>query len=353
MTDPSTELTLALEAWQDRALAELAVVEEPPALDAWHRAHLGVSGEANRWKRSIGRVAPDGRRAFGQAIHHVQGALEAAYEVAQARVAAAAMERRLRAERVDVTLPGRRRPSGGLHPATRTLRQIRHTFRAMGFTVFESPHVETDYANFEALNMPPHHPARDMQDTFYVRGPGVEPGAVLRTHTSAGQIRAMQTLGPGPLRVILPGLCYRNEDVTTRSEMQFHQVEGLLVGPSVRMSDLKGVLLQFARATFGPEQQVRLRGSYFPFTEPSVEVDILCGLCWGDGCQLCKRTGWLEILGAGLVHPTVLANGGYDPATHRGIAFGMGVERLLMLQHAVDDIRHFFRNDLRFLAHFR
>ena len=249
---------------------------------------------------------------------------------------------------MDVSLPARPQRRGGLHPSAQAVREVVDVFAQLGFSVFESPHVETDFYNFEAANMPPHHPARDMQDTFFTTD-----GHVLRTHTTAGQVRAMRTLGPGPLRVVLPGLCYRNEDITTRSEMQFHQIEGLLVGPNVRMSDLKGVLMAYAKALFGASGEVRMRGSYFPFTEPSVEVDIGCTLCGGAGCRVCKYTGWLEIAGAGQVHPVVLAHGGYDPSENRGIAFGLGTERTLMLRHGIDDIRHFFRNDTRFLSHFR
>jgi phenylalanyl-tRNA synthetase alpha chain len=217
----------------------------------------------------------------------------------------------------------------------------------MGFSTFESRHTELDEYNFELLNMPPEHPARDMQDTFYLSD-----RTVLRTHTSAGQVRAMRLYAPEPVRVILPGLCYRHENITTRSEIQFHQIEGLMVGKTVRLSDLKGVLLRFARQAFGKDQRIRMRGSYFPFTEPSVEVDIRCTLCAGRGCRVCKHSGWLELLGAGLVHPVVLQNGGYDPQRVRGIAFGMGIERMVMLQYGIDDIRHFFQNDLRFLRQF-
>ncbi len=337
-----------LDAYRLAAIDELESAADKSAIDAWYRKHLSSSGQANQFKRQIGKLPPEERRGFGQAVNEVVKNLQDIYDNRHKESEAAALAQRLAGEKVDVTLPSRQRRRGGLHPLTQTLREIYQVFLGMGFTVYESPHVELDYFNFEALNMPPHHPARDMQDTFYVNE-----SVLLRTHTSAGQIRAMQKLGPGSVRVILPGLCYRNEDVTTRSEMQFHQVEGLLVGPDVRMSDLKGVLLQFARALFGEDQAIRLRGSYFPFTEPSVEVDIRCTLCGGEGCRMCKYTGWLELLGAGLVHPTVLENGGYDATKNRGIAFGMGVERIVLLRHGIKDIRQFFRNDSRFLANFR
>lgn len=336
-----------VEGYLHEALTELAAVDGSAALKAWYQRHLAPSGQATAWKRRVGQVPPAERRAFGEAANRVARQLEQAYAERGEAVARDELAERLRTERVDVTLPPRAQPRGGLHPINATLREICAVFGEMGFAVYETPHVETDDFNFGLLNMPPHHPARDMQDTFYA-GDGV----VLRTHTSAGQIRAMRELGPGPIRVILPGLCYRNEDVTARSEMQFHQVEGLLVGPKVRMSDLKGVLLQFARRCFGDRQEVRLRGSYFPFTEPSVEADIRCTLCAGSGCRVCKHSGWLELLGAGLVHPVVLRNGGYDPDVNRGIAFGMGIERMVMLRHGIDDIRQFFRDDLRFLTRF-
>jgi phenylalanyl-tRNA synthetase alpha chain len=337
-----------VEKYRKAALNELSVADDERALEAWYRTHLSPTGQTNQLKRSIGRLSAADRRSFGQAINQLAKELESAFLHQREMIRTVVLAKRLTEERIDVTLPARRRRRGGLHPISRTLHEIYHIFLGVGFTVYETPHVELDYYNFHALNMPPHHPARDMQDTFYA-----SKEVLLRTHTSAGQIRAMEKLKPDPIRIILPGICYRNEDVTTRSEMQFHQVEGLLVGPSVRMSDLKGILLHFVRAMFGEEQQIRLRGSYFPFTEPSVEVDIRCTLCGGTGCRICKHTGWLELLGAGLVHPVVLKNGGYDPEINQGIAFGMGVERIVMLRHSISDIRQFFRNDLRFLANFR
>jgi phenylalanyl-tRNA synthetase alpha chain len=217
----------------------------------------------------------------------------------------------------------------------------------MGFQIFDSREVESDLYNFELLNMPPYHPARDMWDTFYINE-----RVVLRTHTSPGQIRAMQAYHPEPIRVILPGMCYRYEAITARSEIMFHQVEGLAVGTNITMADLKGVLVNFARRMFGEDRQVRFRCSHFPFTEPSVEVDMDCIVCDGQGCTICKHSGWLEILGAGMVHPQVLRNGGYDPEVFSGFAFGMGPERITMLKYGIDDIRYFFSNDLRFLEQF-
>lgn len=221
---------------------------------------------------------------------------------------------------LDVTLPGRTRPRGRLHVATQTLRAIAAIFADLGFQIYRSREVEDDLTNFELLNMPPHHPAHDMWDTFHTTTPGV----LLRTHTSPGQIHVMRELCPRPIRVILPGMCYRYEAITPRSEIMFHQVEGLAIGKNITMADLKGTIVAFARRMFGAQRQVRIRSSYFPFTEPSIEVDMDCIVCEGKGCSLCKRTGWLEIMGAGMVHPDVLRNGGYDPKCFSGFAFGMG-----------------------------
>jgi phenylalanyl-tRNA synthetase alpha chain len=228
------------------------------------------------------------------------------------------------------------------------MRRIVEVFARLGFQVYRSREVEDDLHNFELLNMPSHHPARDMWDTFHTTTPGV----LLRTHTSPGQLHVMRELCPGPIRVILPGMCYRYEAVTMRSEIQFEQVEGLAVGPSVTMTDLKGTIIAFARALFGEGRRVRIRSSYFPFTEPSIEVDMDCLVCGGKGCSLCKQTGWLEIMGAGMVHPLVLKNGGYDPERFSGFAFGMGPQRIAMLQYGLEDIRLFWGNDLRFLEQF-
>ena len=261
------------------------------------------------------------------------------------------LARSLEEGEVDVTLPGRTKPVGGLHPSTQTLRKFNQVWADMGFQVYRSRDVEDDETNFQLLNFPPHHPARDMQDTFYTTTPNV----ILRTHTSPGQIRAMRELGGNgtqPIRVILPGMCYRYEQITARSEIQFHQVEGLAVGRNIRMSDLKGTVTEFARRMYGANAQVRFRASYFPFTEPSMEVDVECFLCGGQGCRVCKYAGWLEIAGSGMVHPTVLQNGGYDPNVWSGFAFGMGPERVTMLMHGINDIRYFWGNDLRFLEQF-
>jgi phenylalanyl-tRNA synthetase alpha chain len=281
-------------------------------------------------------------------VNEIKKDLESAYDDQAADLKQAAQVESLVADRVDVTLPGRPRRPGRLHPATQTLREIYSILAEMGFQIYRSRDVETDDYNFTLLNMPPHHPARDMWDTYYTTVPGV----ILRTHTSPGQIHAMREYFPEPIRVILPGMCYRYEQITARSEIMFNQVEGLAVGRSITMADLKGTLVDFARRMFGPGRQVRFRASHFPFTEPSAEMDIDCILCDGEGCRVCKYTGWLEILGSGMVHPVVLRNGGYDPDVYSGFAFGMGPERITMLKHGIEDIRYFWGNDLRFLEQF-
>jgi phenylalanyl-tRNA synthetase alpha chain len=283
----------------------------------------------------------------GQVSNEVKTTLEEKFEARVAALKQAQFASALAHQRIDVTLPGVPVSLGRVHPSTQTLREIAAIFSDMGFQIFDSREVESDLYNFELLNMPPYHPARDMWDTFYINE-----RVVLRTHTSPGQIRAMQAYHPEPIRVILPGMCYRYEAITARSEIMFHQVEGLAVGTNITMADLKGVLVNFARRMFGEDRQVRFRCSHFPFTEPSVEVDMDCLVCGGQGCTICKYSGWLEILGAGMVHPQVLRNGGYDPEVFSGFAFGMGPERITMLKYGIDDIRYFFSNDLRFLEQF-
>jgi phenylalanyl-tRNA synthetase alpha chain len=316
------------------------------ALHGWKSTFL--TGALQKALSLIGGLPVGERKAFGQKANQVKEDLTRAYEAALAETKERALAKSLEADALDVTLPGRPSPRGRLHVSTQTLRRIYAAFADLGFQVYRSPEVEDDETNFGLLNMPEHHPARDMWDTFHTTTPGV----LLRTHTSPGQIHVMRQLCPRPIRVILPGMCYRYEAITTRSEIMFHQVEGLCVGTTVTMADLKGTLIAFARRLFGAERRVRIRSSYFPFTEPSIEVDMDCIVCAGKGCSLCKRSGWLEILGAGMVHPTVLRNGGYDPEHHSGFAFGMGPERIAMLTYAIDDIRQFWANDLRFLQQF-
>ncbi|MEJ2746682.1 MAG: phenylalanine--tRNA ligase subunit alpha [Anaerolineae bacterium] len=330
------------------SLAALKQVGETAVLETWYKETLGRKGSIYLMTRQVGQLTPEERPVFGKRINAVKQELEAAYEQRLAELRAAELQAHMTASAIDVTLPGRKQRHGRLHPATQTLREIYRIWGDMGFQVYRSRDVETDEYNFELLNIPQDHPARDMWDTFHTTMPGV----ILRTHTSPGQIHAMREYYPEPIRVILPGMCYRYEQVTARAELQFHQVEGLAVGKHITMADLKGTLTDFARRMFGENRQVRFRANYFPFTEPSAEMDVECILCNGDGCNVCKYTGWVEILGCGMVHPTVLRNGGYDPDIYSGFAFGMGPERIAMLKYRIDDIRYFWGNDLRFLEQF-
>lgn len=333
---------------ETQARAELAASVDEAALRGWQTRYFGDHGLMKAALARLGALPKDQRAAYGQAANRLKAALTADYEAALETVREAALQASLNAEPIDVTLPGRPARRGRLHPATRILRQITRIFGDLGFQVYRSREVESDELNFTLLNMPEHHPARDMWDTFFTE----RPGTVLRTHTSPGQIHVMRELAPQPVRVILPGMCYRNEAISARSEIQFLQVEGLCIGEGVTMADLKGVIAAFARRMFGEDRKVRIRSSYFPFTEPSIEVDIDWPEDDPNRDRLTKGTGWLEIMGAGMVHPTVLANGGYDPAMVTGYAFGMGPQRMLMLQHAIDDIRLFWQNDPRFLRQF-
>ena len=342
------DLAQSLASLEAAAQAELASVSDAATLEAVRVRYLGRKGSLATILRGLGDLEPAERPGAGKLANEVKRQLEAALEARQSALVAATRAAALAAERLDVTLPGRPVPMGRLHPSTRILRRICQIWADMGFQVYRSRDVETDEMNFELLNIPAHHPARDMWDTFYTTTEGV----LLRTHTSPGQIRVMRERCPEPIRVILPGMCYRYEQITARSEIQFHQVEGLAVGRHITMTDLKGTLISFAHRMFGPERKVRFRASYFPFTEPSAEMDVECVICGGPGCAICKHSGWLEILGCGMVHPRVLRNGGYDPAEYSGFAFGMGPERITMLYHRIEDIRYFWANDLRFLEQF-
>ena len=337
-----------LKTIEEDALATLAVAHDAAGLEGWRVAVLGRKGSLTHALRGLGQLPRDERPAAGAEANRVKDRLEAAFSAHQEVLQQAEIAATLAAEAVDVTLPGRPPSLGRIHPSNAVLRRIYAIFGQMGFQVYDAPDVELDEINFQLLNIPPDHPARDMQDTFYTKDPAV----LLRTHTSPGQIRAMRQFAPAPLRVILPGKCFRYEQVTARSEFMFHQVEGLAVGKGITMADLKGTLQEFANQLYGEGRQLRFRCSYFPFVEPGVEVDMDCILCGGRGCRLCKYSGWLEISGAGMVHPVVLRNGGYDPAIYTGFAFGMGPERITMLKHSIDDIRYFFSNDVRFLEQF-
>jgi len=349
-----------LEEIKDAALSSLKEVDVEDLLDQWKVTHLGRSSQIMDVFKNMGSIAKEDRGNVGRAANEVKIDLETALAEKEESLHQSALEHALIEEHLDVSLPGRAITQGRLHPVTQTLREIYRVFADMGFQVYRSREVETDELNFQLLNFPPNHPAREMQDSFYFRTEsdrGDNP-ILLRTHTSPGQIRAMQELtaenpeNPPPIRIILPGMCYRYEQVSTRYESQFTQVEGLAVGDNITFSDLKGTLSDFARRMFGKNVRARFRASHFPFTEPSAEMDIECFLCGGNGCQVCKKTGWLEILGCGMVHPVVLKNGGYDPERFSGFAFGMGPERITMLRYRIEDIRYFWANDLRFLEQF-
>jgi len=349
-----------LDQIEQDALAALNAVQDEDELQRWKVAHLGRSSPLMQTFDKLGSLPREERPAIGRRANQAKQALEAALEGRSEFLHQEAVLRSLEAERLDVTLPGRPVVRGRLHPATQTLREIYRVFAEMGFQVYRSREVETDEYNFQLLNFPPNHPAREMQDSFYIdtgKDRGENP-ILMRTHTSPGQIRAMREFSatnpdnPPPVRIILPGMCYRYEQVTARSEMQFNQVEGLAVGENITFGDLKGTLSDFARRIYGQNVRTRFRASHFPFTEPSAEMDVECFVCGGAGCSICKRSGWLEILGCGMVHPVVLANGGYDPERYTGFAFGMGPERITILRHRIEDIRNFWANDLRFLEQF-
>jgi len=333
-----------IRAEAERAVAAAASLEE---IEAVRVRFLGRKGELTQILRRMGALPAVERPVIGQRANEIKEKLEEALAARSAVLREQELRRRLEAEAVDVTLPGRPVLLGSRHPLNIIREEIEAIFLGLGFSIVQGPEVELDYYNFEALNLPKDHPARDMQDTFFI-----SEEILLRTHTSPVQVRTLERLAPQlPVKIIAPGKVYRRDDDATHSPM-FHQVEGLAVDTNIRFSDLKGVLLTFAREMFGPKTRLRLRPSYFPFTEPSAEVDISCVICGGEGCRLCKHTGWLEILGAGMVHPRVLAVSGYDPEQCRGFAFGMGIERIAMLKYGINDIRLFFDNDLRFLAQF-
>lgn len=324
----------------------IAAADDLRALDEVRVQFLGKSGLFTERLKQLGKLPADERKTAGQAINDAKQAFQSALEARKAALEAALLAQRLASERVDVSLPGRDAASGGLHPVTRTMQRIEAFFASAGFEVAEGPEIEDDFYNFEALNIPSHHPARAMHDTFYF-----DEHMLLRTHTSPVQIRHMQNAQP-PMKVIAPGRVYRCDSDLTHTPM-FHQVEGFLVDETVSFADLKGILNAFLHSFFERDDlEVRFRPSYFPFTEPSAEVDIQCVICSGQGCRVCKQTGWLEVLGCGMIHPEVFRHVGIDSEKYLGYAFGMGVERLTMLRYGVNDLRLFFENDLRFLKQF-
>ena len=324
---------------------DVAQAQDAAAVETLRVQYLGKKSQLSELSKRMGQLGEEERRAFGAELNAAREAITSSLNDRKNTLAEAALTARLLAERVDVTLPGRGQLPGGLHPVTRVMERIEDFFTRVGFTVADGPEVEDDFHNFEALNIPSHHPARAMHDTFYF-----DANRLLRTHTSPVQVRVMESQQP-PIRIVCPGRVYRCDSDLTHSPM-FHQVEGLLIDENVSFADLKGVIEDFLRVFFEKELQVRFRPSYFPFTEPSAEVDIQCVMCNGDGCRVCKQTGWLEVLGCGMVHPQVLKNCGIDPEKFQGFAFGMGVERFAMLRYGVNDLRLFFDNDVRFLRQF-
>ena len=336
-----------------RALTELEAVDGVEALEEWRVAFLGRRGELTQVLRGLSARPPGERRVVGAAANQAKEALEQGLSQRQQALRELEVDSRLASGAIDVTLPGWPTPSGGLHPTARTTRELCQVFGSMGFQVVEGPEVELDRYNFEKLNIPKHHPARDMWNTLwvdFVDEKGDRP-MLLRTHTSPMQARVMERRDP-PVRVIVPGKCYRYEATDATHEWQLTQIEGLAVDRGITFADLKGTLYEFARRVFGQERRARFRCDYFPFVEPGAEMAIDCFACDGQGCRICSDTGWIEIMGAGMVHPAVLEGVGYDPAVYTGFAFGIGVERVAMLKHGIDDIRHFYANDLRFLGQF-
>jgi phenylalanyl-tRNA synthetase alpha chain len=334
-----------LEALAAEAKAAIAAAEDGQALEQLRVDYLGKKGQITALLKGLGKLSAEERPAAGAKINVVKQELQDLIGASKTALESAAVEARLSEETIDVTLSGRGQSSGSIHPVTRTKERIEDFFSSIGFETVEGPEIEDDYHNFEALNIPAHHPARAMHDTFYI-----DETTVLRTHTSPVQVRVMETQEP-PLRIVCPGRVYRCDSDLTHTPM-FHQVEGLLIDEHTSFADLKGVIEDFLRMFFEKELQVRFRPSYFPFTEPSAEVDIQCVNCGGDGCRVCSQTGWLEVMGCGMVHPRVFEYSNIDTEKYTGFAFGMGVERLAMLRYGVNDLRLFFDNELRFLEQF-
>ncbi len=333
---------------EQSALQALGSIQDEAGLEAWRVTYLGRSAPLMQVFDQLGKLSKEERPVIGRRANEVKRALETAYTQRLTDLQQSALQRSLQSDRLDITLPGRALPLGRMHPANLSLREVIRAFADMGFQVYRSPEFETDEFNFGLLNMPPHHPARDMWDTFYTNMPNVS----LRPHTSPGQIYVMRQYAPEPIRAILPGMCYRYEQISARKDIEFNQIEVLAVGQNITMGDLKGTIADLARRLYGQDIRTRFRASYFPFTEPSAEYDFECLICGGKGCAVCAGTGWVEIGGCGMVHPIVLQNGGYDPQEFTGFAAGLGTERILMLKHRIEDIRHFWTNDMRFLEQF-
>ncbi|WP_085523177.1 phenylalanine--tRNA ligase subunit alpha [Tuberibacillus sp. Marseille-P3662] len=338
-----------LQALKSEALQAIQQAEQLSQLQDIKVTYLGKKGPITEILRGMGKLSKEERPVIGQMANDVREAIQAALDEKHATLEQARIEEQLAEQAIDVTLPGRPVNQGSQHPLFTVIEEVEDLFIGLGFSVAEGPEVETDYYNFEALNLPKNHPARDMQDSFYLTEE-----ILLRTHTSPVQARTMEAYnGQGPVKVICPGKVYRRDTDDATHSHQFTQIEGLYVDKNVRLSDLKGVLTVFVKQLFGEDRDVRLRQHYFPFTEPSVEMDISCFKCGGSGCPVCKHSGWIEILGAGMVHPNVLRMSGFDPEVYTGFAFGMGPERIAMLKYGVDDIRHYYTNDQRFLKQFK
>ncbi len=336
----------ALEQIRQTVAAELNAAHDLKALDALRVKFLGKKGELTAILKQMGKLSAEERPVIGQLANEVRADIEKRMENRAAALKEELLNLRLAAEKIDVTMPGTKSPIGKQHPLSMVLEEIKEIFLGMGFDVASGPEVELDYYNFEALNLPKDHPARDTQDTFYITE-----NILLRTQTSPVQIRVMENQKP-PVRIIAPGRVYRSDALDATHSPLFHQIEGLVVDKNVTMADLKGTLTMFARRLYGEDAQIRFRPHHFPFTEPSAEVDFMCFACGGKGCRLCKGEGWIEILGAGMVHPKVLSNCGIDPEEYSGFAFGMGLERIVMRRFGIDDIRMFYENDQRFLNQF-
>lgn len=342
------QLTRDLQDLAAETAGAVAAAADVAALDAIELDVLGKKGRLTGVLRGIGALPAEDRPKVGAVANTVRAGIEAAIAERRAVLASVELDSRLAAEAIDVTMPGRPILRGSHHPSIRAMDEIARIFRQFGFEVYESPEIEDDVHNFQDLNIPPDHPARDLWDTLYVD----MPGHLLRTHTSPGQIHVMRTVKP-PIRALLPGRCYRYEAIDASHASEFFQVEGLMVDEGTTLGDLRGLLDAFAHAMFGADKKTRFRPGYYPFTEPSVAFDVECLVCGGAGCPVCGRSGWLTILGAGMVHPVVLRNGGLDPERYQGFAFGMGPERIWMLRHRITDLRLFLENDLRFLGQFR
>ena len=329
---------------------ELTQINDTKALQELRVKYMGKKGALAEIAKVMRELSAEERPMLGQVMNEVREEIELILTTHQKEIEARMLEAKLRLETVDVTLPGIKRTIGTRHIITQTMEEIEDLFIGMGYQIVEGPEVELDYYNFEMMNLPKSHPARDMQDTFYI-----DSEVLLRTHTSPVQARTMEQhdFSKGPLKMISPGKVFRRDSDDATHSHQFHQIEGLVIDKHVTMADLKGTLQQFAQTLFGKEREIRLRPSYFPFTEPSVEVDVSCFKCGGDGCSVCKQTGWIEILGAGMVHPNVLEMAGIDSSVYGGFAFGLGPDRVAMLKYNIDDIRHFYQNDLRFLTQFK